>query len=105
MRSGSFRTLQTRAVAIRSLSIFVFSVLSGCRATTENVVTSKRNDHSSRLLGRPNRTGHRADRGMIRLSIIQRPNPTRQDCCVVHFNPTSKLGFPPSQIRFPFCRK
>jgi Domain of unknown function (DUF4410) len=39
MRSGSFRTLQTRAVAIRSLSIFVLSVLSGCRATTENVVT------------------------------------------------------------------
>jgi Domain of unknown function (DUF4410) len=36
MRSGSSRTLQTRAVAIRSLSIFV---LSGCRATTENVVT------------------------------------------------------------------
>ena len=31
--------------------------------------------------------------GMIRLSILQRPNPTRQDCCVVRFNPTSKLGF------------
>ena len=39
MRSGSFKTLQTRAVAIRSLSIFVLSVLIGCRATTENVVT------------------------------------------------------------------
>jgi hypothetical protein len=39
MRSGSFRTLQTRAVAIRSLSLFVLSFLSGCRATTENVVT------------------------------------------------------------------
>jgi hypothetical protein len=39
MRSGSFRALQTRAVAIRSLCIFVLSVLIGCRATTENVVT------------------------------------------------------------------
>jgi hypothetical protein len=39
MRGDSFKTLQTRAVAIRSLSIFVLSVLSGCRATTENVVT------------------------------------------------------------------
>jgi hypothetical protein len=39
MGSGSFRTLQTRAGAIRSLSIFVLSVLSGCRASTENVMT------------------------------------------------------------------
>jgi hypothetical protein len=39
MRNGLFETLQTRAVAIRALGILVVSVLIGCRATTENVMT------------------------------------------------------------------
>ena len=39
MRSGLFETLQTRAVALRALGILVVSVLIGCRATTENVMT------------------------------------------------------------------
>jgi len=47
MRSGSFRTLQTRAVASRSLIIFVLSVLSGCRASTENVASSEPGSISS----------------------------------------------------------
>jgi hypothetical protein len=39
MSRGSFRTLPTRDVAIRTLGIFLFGVLIGCRATTENVMT------------------------------------------------------------------
>ena len=39
MRSGLFGTLQTRAVAIRGLGIFILSVFIGCRASTENVMT------------------------------------------------------------------
>lgn len=39
MRNGSFETLQTRGVAIRTVGMFLFGVLIGCRASTENVMT------------------------------------------------------------------
>ena len=39
MKTALFRTLRIRGVAIRTAAMFLFGVLIGCRASTENVMT------------------------------------------------------------------